>query len=297
MNNKLKDLLEQYFNNKVTNINKVTANVTLFCIEDQKYITKLVSSKCNEIYNFLLQQQISTVSYPLKKFRINEGLFFLYKYETELNIPVLKKTQQLLDSITVVHKGTSYEKKLNKKNYKYLFRTYKKTDYKFQMLEMYIREAEVKQSKNDFDWVILSKYSIFLDTKIIMYNLQKKIHNYIDEKISVVYALNHGNLDLNHLYNKKIISFDNAYRGIFISDLARLYVECDHINLDWHTVISQIIDPYENNFYKIYFKFLVLYIYVINIDFDLVDINNACNKYIQLSRRISNFLTHFSDYK
>ncbi len=297
MNKALINLLENYFNSKVTNINKVTENVTLFVINNKKYIIKLVSSKSNEIYNFIISQQVQSVSYPIKKFKTKEGMYFLYTYESELNFPILKKTQQLVDAINVLHKSTSYEKKLNKKNFKYLYRTYKKIDYKFQILEMYIREAEVKQSKTDIEWIMLSKYNIFLDTKIIMYNLQKKIHTYIDDKISVIYSLNHGNPNINHLYNKKLISFDNAYLGLFVSDLARLYVECDHINLDWYTVINQIIEPYGNDFYKIYFKFLVLYIYVINIDFDLVNLNNACNKYIQIGRRISMFLQNFESYR
>lgn len=290
-------LIQSYFNEEVTILNKVTSNVTLFKIGNNKYIIKLVSSKSNAIYDFIISQNVKSVSYPLKKFKTVDGMYFLYNYEQELNFPVLKKTQQLVSCIDELHKSTSYEKKLNKKNFKFLYRTYKKIDYKFQMLEMYIREAEVKQNKTDFEWVILSKYSVFLDTKIIMYNLQKKIHTFIDDKINVVYSLNHGNPDVNHLYNKKLISFDSAYQGIFISDLARLYVSCDHVNLDWHSIIDQILSPYNNNFYKVYFKFLVLYIYVINIDFDLVDLNNACNKYIQLSRKISIFLQNFEDYR
>lgn len=297
MTSSLEKLLNKYFNSKIENVNNVTQNVTLFTIDNQKYIVKLVSSKCNEIYNFIATEQINCISYPLKKFKVKDGLYFLYKYEKELEFPSVKKTQQLLDVINDLHKKTSYERKLNKKNFKYLYRTYKKIDYKFQMLEMYIREAEVKQNKNDFEWVILSKYSIFLDTKMMMYSLQKKIHDYVDDKISVIYALNHGNPNLTHLYNKKLISFDNSYLGLFVSDLAKLYVNCDHINIDWFTLIDQTLSPYGNNFYKIYFKFLVLYIYVINIDFDLVDINNACNKYIQLSRKISTFTKNFESYK
>ncbi len=297
MTSNLMSLLSKYFNKELTNVNNVTANVMLFTIDSQKYIIKLVTPKCNEIYNFIATEQVNCISYPLKKFQTKEGLYFLYKYEKELDFPVVKKSQQLLEVINELHSTTSYEKKLNKKNFKYLYRTYKKIDYKFQMLEMYIREAEIKQQKTDFEWVMLSKYYIFLDTKIIMYNLQKKIHNYIDDKISVVYSLNHGNPNLTHLYNKKLISFDNSYLGLFVSDLAKLYVNCDHINVDWFSLIDHTLSPYENNFYKVYFKFLVLYIYVINIDFDLVDLSNACNKYIQLSRKISVFLQNFEEYK
>lgn len=297
MTKKIEIILKNYFNKEVTDIKQLTNVVTIIMVEDQKYILKLVTPKCEEVYNFIMTQQVEMISYPVKKIKVKEGMYFLYKYEEELKFPILKKTQQLFDALNILHKETSYEKKLNKKNFKYLYRTYKKIDYKFQILEMYIREAEAKQSKTDFEWVILSKYNIFLDTKIIMYNLQKKIHEYIDQRISVVYSLNHGNPDINHIYNKKIISFDNAYLGLFVSDLAKLYVNCDHINLDWHALIDKKLNEYNCNFYKLYFKFLVLYIYIINIDFDMIDINNACNKYIQLSRKISMVLKNFEDYK
>ncbi|MFI3329528.1 MAG: hypothetical protein R3Y05_03445 [bacterium] len=297
MTSNLNNLLSKYFEQQLIDINSVTSNVTLFSVNSNKYIVKLVTPKCNEVYNFIATEQVNCISYPLKKFQTKEGLYFLYKYEKELEFPVSKKAQQLLDALNDLHKSTSYEKKLNKKNFKYLYRTYKKIDYKFQMLEMYIREAEVKQNKTDFEWIMLSKYNVFLDTKIIMYNLQKKIHNYIDDKISVTYSLNHGNPNLTHLYNKKLISFDNSYLGLCVSDLAKLYVNCDHINVGWYSLIDQTLEQYNNNFYKIYFKFLVLYIYVINIDFDLIDLNNTCNKYIQLSRKISIFLENFKDYK
>ncbi len=297
MTNRLKFLLQKYYECEIIEINKVTDNVTLFSANNIKYIIKFVTPKCRDIYDFLMTQQANSISYPIKKFTTKEGMYYLYNYEEELNFPTVKKTQHLIEAINELHNTTSYEKKLSSKNFKYLYRTYKKLDYKFQMLEMYIREAEIKQSKTDFEWVILSKYSVFLDVKNMMYDLQKKIHNYVDEKIGVVYCLNHGDPNLNHLYNKKLLSFDNAYLGIFVSDLAKIYVSCDHINLDWYSIINQIIEPYENKFYKIYFKFLVLYIYIINIDFDLVDVNNACNKYIQINRKITIFLKNFESYK
>ncbi len=297
MTKDLTRLLEKYFEDNIKNVNDITNNVSLFSIDNEKYIIKRVTPKCNEIYNFISTENVTCISYPLKKFQTKDGLYFLYNNEKEVEFTTLKKTQQLFECLNELHNLTSYEKKLNKKNFKYLYRTYKKIDYKFQVLEMYIREAEVKQHKTDFEWVILSKYNIFLDTKIIMYNLQKKIHDYIDEKISVRYSLNHGNPNLTHIYNKKMISFDNAYLGLFVSDLAKLYVNCDHINIDWNSMMNQIFENESNDFCKLYFKFLVLYIYIINIDFDLIDKNNACNKYIQLSRKISLFNQNFSEYK
>ena len=60
-----------------------------------------------------------------------------------------------------------------------------------------------------------------------MYQLQRKIHKYLDNKGTCIYCLNHGNLSLNHYVQKKLLSFDNGYVGIFVSDYAKLYVSLD----------------------------------------------------------------------
>ena len=132
---------------------------------------------------------------------------------------------------------------------------------------MVIRESEERVKKTDFDWIVLSKYYIFLNAKKIMYQTQRKIHKYIDNHGNAIYSLNHGNLNLNHLLQKKLVSFDSGYIGIFVSDYAKLYVSLDEYEGNWFKEIEGKLNSYENDFYKTYFKFLVLYIYMINIRF------------------------------
>ncbi len=293
----IKLLLKDYFKSDINNFIQKTPNVYSLEVCNKKYILKLVSAKCIKINSFLVQENIDIVSLPFKKFKTKKGVYFLYEYQVELDIPNQTKAKHLLELTNLLHDKTKYEKKLSSKNFKYLYRTYKKIDYKFQMLEMYIRESEIKNNKNDCDWILLSKYHVFLDAKIVMYNLQKKIHDYIDKKTNVLYSLNHGNPNISHIYNNKLISMDSSYLGLFVSDIAKLYINCDHINIDWYTLINEVLSKYDNEFYKIYFKFMVLYIYMINVDLNVIDLGVSSNKYIQISRKISIFLQNFESYQ
>ena len=129
-----------------------------------------------------------------------------------------------------------------------------------------------------------------------MYQTQRKIHKYIDNHGSAIYSLNHGNLNLNHLLQKKLVSFDSGYIGIFVSDYAKLYVALDDLEGSWFKEIESKLNSYENEFYKTYFKFLVLYIYIINLRFSSFEEHTVLNTYIQISAKINRFLNLTSNY-
>ena len=226
----------------------------------------------------------------------NKEIYFIYNYVNNYEYPSEKKITDLTNTVYELHKKTGFTVRLNDENFKYFYRIYKNLDRIFQTMEMMVRECETRQKKTDYDWIILSKYYVFLDAKKIMYQLQRKIHKYIDNHGSVIYALNHGNLNLNHYIQKKLVSFDNGYIGIFISDYAKLYVSLDDIDGEWFKEIEEKISSYSNDFYKIYFKFLVLYIYIINLRFSSFDTHTVLNTYLQIATKINRFLTLTSNY-
>ena len=195
-----------------------------------------------------------------------------------------------------LHKKTGFTVRLNDINFKFFYRIYKNLDRIFQTLEMMVRECEERIKKTDFDWIVLSKYYIFLNTKKIMYQSQRKIHKYLDNHGNAIYALNHGNLNLNHFMQKKLVSFDNGYTGIFVSDYAKLYVSLDDLEGTWFKELESKLNSYENEFYKTYFKFLVLYIYVINLKFSSFEEHTILNTYLQISAKINRFLSLTSNY-
>ena len=296
LNDELKKKIEDAFDSKIKATEALTKQVTLLSFNDSKMIIKKVNTKTKNIYDFLASQKVENVLYPLKKIIYDKECYFVYKYINSYEYPNEKKIKDMIESVDEVHKKTGFTVRLTDSNFKFFMRIYKNLDRIFQTLEMFIRECEGKTKKTDFDWIVLSKYHIYLTTKKMMYSLQRKIHKYIDNNGNCIYSLNHGNLNLNHYVQRKLLSFDNAYVGIFISDFAKLYVSVDDIDGEWFSDLEAKINSYGNDFYKIYFKFLVLYIYIINLRFSSFDEHTVLKTYNQLSMKISRFLTLTSSY-
>ena len=294
--NDFKEKLEELFKDKIIKIEALTLQVTLLSFETGKYIVKKVNVKTKNIYDFLASQKVENVLYPLKQFMYDNELFFIYKYIQDYEYPNEKKIFDLINTTYELHQKTGFTVRLNDSNFKYFYRIYKNLDRIFQTLEMLVRECETRSKKTDFDWMILSKYYIFISAKKIMYQLQRKIHKYLDNHGNAVYALNHGNLNLNHFLQKKLVSFDNGFTGIFVSDYAKLYVALDDLEGAWFKEIEGKIDSYSNDFYKTYFKFLVMYLYVINLRLSSFDEHTVINTYLQIAMKINRFLNLTSSY-
>ena len=289
--------IEEAFNFKIEKQEALTNLVTLLSFKEGKLILKKVNKKTKNIYDFLASQKVGNVLYPIKKFSFENDIYFIYNYVNSYEYPSEKKIFDLIDCVHELHKKTGFTVRLNDLNFKYFYRIYKNLDRIFQTLEMLVRECEERVVKTDFDWIILSKYNILLNVKKIMYPMQRKIHKYLDNHGNCIYALNHGNLNLNHFIQKKLISFDNGYTGIFVSDYAKLYVSLDDIEGMWFKEIEDKLNSYGNDFYKLYFKFLVLYIYIINLKFSSFDNHTVLNTYIQITNKINRFLTLTSNYQ
>ena len=288
--------LEEVFKDKIEKIEALTNNVTLLIFSKRKILLKKVNPKCKNTYNFLSSQNVNNVLFPIKQIVFNNEIFFAFSYQINLDYPEEKKIINLIELMDEVHKKTGFTVRLNDINFKYFYRSYKTLDRIFQTLEMMVRECEANPNKGDYDWIILSKYHIFLDCKKIMYQTQRKIHKYLDNHGSAMYALNHGNLTLIHMINGKLISFDNAYIGIFVSDYAKLYVSLDDIKGEYFKDFIKKLDSYENDFYKLYFKFLVLYIYMINLRLSSYSSVVILNTYMQIASKVNRFLNLTSSF-
>lgn len=294
--NEFASKIEEAFNSNIIKKEALTSTVTLLSFNDSKIVLKKVNIRTKNIYDFLASQKVENVLYPIKQFVFENEIYFAYKYINDYEYPNEKKIFDLIDAIHELHKKTGFTVRLTDINFKYFYRIYKNLDRIFQTLEMLVRECEVKNEKTDFEWIILSKYHIFLSVKKMMYSIQRKIHKYLDNHGNVIYVLNHGNLNLNHFVQKKLLSFDNGYTGIFVSDYAKLYVSIDDLDGAWFKELEEKLNSYGNDFYKLYFKFLVLYIYIINLRISSFDKHSILNSYIQIATKINRFLNLTSNY-
>ena len=274
---------------------KETKKISLNCyyIEaSDKYILKQAVKNIEASYDYLKSQNVSNIIYPLKKYKVDNNIFLLYPYIEEWKYPNDKKIFDLRDSIINVHESTKILKEVKKNNYKYLYRLYKKLDNKFRILDSFINEIELKEINDDFDWIILSKYHIFLDVKKEMYRLQTKIHEDIDKHISIFYCVNHGRPSLSHLVDKSLISFEESRFSFLVSDIARFYCINDYIKIDWYELINNWLNIYSLPIYKTYFKFLSLYIFIMNLHI----CDNGIYNYVEISNHLQRIMVLFSDF-
>lgn len=293
----LYDKIEDNFKDKIIKIDSLTTDVNLLYMTNQKLIVKEVNQKVLDIYHYLVSENIEGIRLPTKKLSDGQKVYLVFPYVKTINYPDGKQIIDLINVINNLHHKTAFTVKLEHKYFKFFYRVYQKLDRTFQTLEMWVREVEVKENKDDFDWIILSKYHIFLKAKQIMYPLQKRIHKYLDNKGEAIFCLNHGNPALNHFINHQLISFNNSYLGIFVSDLAKLYVSLDHFPNESFRLLDEVLESYQNRFYKLYFKFLVLYIYMMTLNFDFSKINYNVEIYVQVANRVQTFLKLTANYE
>ena len=90
-------------------------------------------------------------------------LFFEYENLTEANV----KIGRIIEILREIHEKSGFEITLKKDHLLNLNNIYKVLDHKFSYLEMRIREIETNPVKNDISWIILSKYNIILDAKLL----------------------------------------------------------------------------------------------------------------------------------
>ena len=91
-----------------------------------------------------------------------------------------------------------------------------------------------------------------------------------------------------------LVSIENGKIGISSLDLAKFYIECEELNLDFEEILANDYFKDKSSFYYDYFRFLVLYIYIkkiiINSEKYLV-----AQSFINISNSVKKYFSTFSD--
>jgi hypothetical protein len=156
---------------------------------------------------------------------------------------------------------------------------------------MRIREIELSEFKNDISWMVLSKYHSILDAKIILYDLQTDLFKFIDKKTIIEYGLVFYDIDKNMYNNNEIepkFKFYYAPKGILY---ARYYLLFDHLSLmeDFKKSVLKL-----SSFDKKYFAFMIIYVYILNVNLGIILNNSNINLYMNICKKIDYFIKEFS---
>ena len=270
----------------------------------EEYFLKETNFNTLEKYQFLYNQGVNNILYPLinknKNFvsNFNDNNFYISRYVNDLRILDNYRVKNLYDSINYLHTQTSFKKQLDPKKSRNRFdELSNQLDYKFKVLETYIRSLEIKDLSPSM-MPILGNYQYILDAKKELIRLQKRIISSVKAKESVNYSFIHNNPSLDHLINNQgnmfLTSIDEGKIGISSLDMAKFYVENEYLDVDFKSMILDFSNLNSNPFYYDYFRFLVLVIYIkkITINQDLL-IN--VNSFVTITNSIKKYFDNFKD--
>ena len=267
------NFIECNYNIKALSLLENTSKTKLIeCSTGSNYILKSTKDNVIDKFNYLGDLGLTNIIYP--ELNINNNYVTDYKdtkyyiapfYQTQ-SIVNEKKTIDLFGELSILHDYTKFPRQLTPRNSRYKFdELTKQLDYKFKLLEEYIRSLETNYITKE-TMFILSKYYRILDAKKELVRLQRRIILNIKDHESVDYVFIHNNPKLEHLLYVKgakyLISLDNGKVGINSLDFAKFYVENENINVDIQKIIINNLQSSDSDFYYDYFRYLVLLIYI-----------------------------------
>mgnify|MGYP000409526969 CR=1 FL=1 len=303
MNREIFSRLSNVYNIRFKAYKPVTANTyKVICENGNNYFIKKSNPLVQQKYQFLYDQGIKNILYPIKnnygRFLTanNYNSYYVTNYIKDNTVVNEVKAVNLLDELANVHFNTYFKKQLSVDfSRRKMEELYEYLQYKFNMLESFVRTVETRPF-DEYSIIILKNYRYILDGKKILSEIHKRLVSDIKSKKSVNFAFVHNNPKLNHLLNsagnRYLISIDKAKIGISSLDLAKYYIECEDLKLDFKSIINNYFSKYEDDFYQDYFYFLVLLYYFkgfIVLDKDYVTSQNFLYVSEQIKKLINDF--------
>ena len=285
----MSDLLDE-LDFDVENFTPITTKVYLVKSADKSYVLKELTKHERKVYYLLKSHKVNTLSF-YKEFEHENKIYHLYPYLESLStettaVNLLEAINELKTKTKITYDSSGLDEFRFKKVIVIM-------NDKFTSLELKYREVELSEIKDDNSWIILSHYHIILKAKDMVYKLGKKISRDLKEIKDLEYSLLHSYPTLEHFKDNKLISFPYSKYGYYVNDLYKVYVSIEHFDID----LKSLFDMYLiDDFSKKYFKFMVLYTYILS--FDSIDFKTSggINKYIWCTKKIAKLMTIFKEY-
>ena len=304
----IKPCIVKYYEIPLDNINNIS-NITskaylLKTLQSETYFIKKTTHNALEKYHYLYNQGTNNILYPILNKKNNyvtrnaNSSIYISNYYNDITIKKDAKLNNLIKNIDSLHQMTSFKKQLDPLSSRPKFEEItRRLDFQFRILEDYIRKVELDDLK-DYSMGILSNYQYILNAKSELIKLQKRIISTVKSKESINFSFIHNNPKLDHLINVKgynyLCSIENGKIGLSSLDFAKLYVENEMVNIDFKSIIKDILIKENNHFEYDYFRYLVLFIYIMRIKLTNNDhINSAM--IVNVSESIKKYFENFSD--
>lgn len=234
------------------------------------------------------------VNIPIHTFEYHKQMYVVFQDSTHME-EELACSKLLLDECVKIFEKTKEAKTLKKIDMKSMQKTYPILDKYFLKLEYLIREIEVKRPRTDYDWLLLSKYHIILAAKMNLSQIQNKLFKLMEEEVAVEVGLALKYPNALFYRNAKINFYLESFICPISEFLARFYLENNHLG-DFKTKLDDLFNEFDSSFYKLHFSFIVLYVYILNLnDINISDVLYA-TKFNELCLKIQQFNFIYKDY-
>ena len=244
----LNNSISEKYNIKVHDIERLTnKSYKIVCDTRNCYFIKQVPKIVESKYVFLSNQGVNNVLYPIlnndRKYitDFNDKNFYVNDYIENIVSKEESRAYNMFNALDRLHSSTTIKKQLSTTNSRpKIEEITKQLDYKFVLIEQYIRGLETKPI-DKYSMMVLEKYHIILNAKKELVTLQKKIILSIKDKNSVEYSFVHNNPKNDHLIMKNgyqfLTSITNGKIGVSSLDMAKFYIENSELNLDYKEII------------------------------------------------------------
>ena len=216
-------------------------NITIVDTKDKKYVLKKITNK--DIYKYLRSRNFNNIP----SIRIIDD-YEIYDYIEDIEIPKEQKLNDLVSIVSLLHEKTTYTKDINSDEYKKIYEDLLNNieyTYNYYSDMMTIIESKIYMSPSEYLLARnISKVFIKLDELKIDVD---EWYSLVENKTTIRNSLLHNNLELNHLVNNYLISWDKSKKDMPILDLYKMYKKNNLTNIDKYLKTYEIKYPLEDD--------------------------------------------------
>lgn len=219
------------------------------------FIIKPKNKDINELYTYLTNRGF--INYP-KIIDSSRDEVNVFEYVEDIKLPKEQKCDDLIEIIASLHNKTSYFKEVSEDKFKSIYEDIKSnisylSNYYNTLYEIGFNEVYASPS----NYIFMRNY--FKINAALEY-ANSELDNWyslVTNETKIRVCLIHNNLELNHLLNNKLISWDNYMIDTPVIDIVKLYKN------EWKNInFSEILERYIYKFPLLDYEKKLLFILI-----------------------------------
>lgn len=219
------------------------------------FIIKPKNKDINELYTYLTNRGF--MNYP-KIIDSSRDEVNVFEYVEDIKLPKEQKCDDLIEIIASLHNKTSYFKEVSEDKFKSIYEDIKSnisylSNYYNTLYEIGFNEVYASPS----NYIFMRNY-FKINTALEYANSElDNWYSLVTNETKIRVCLIHNNLELNHLLNNKLISWDNYMIDTPVIDIVKLYKN------EWKNInFSEILERYIYKFPLLDYEKKLLFILI-----------------------------------